>query len=274
MKRIYITILSVLLTGSDHLNAISQNIDKQEFKVQLSDPGKPGKLKVGLHRGSIKIDGYNGNEVVVTVIHNIDEDKEEDEKNRKSRDGLRRIPNTAAEFNITERDNFVRIQDVDNKESNFEIKVPNRFSLSLSAHHDGYVEVNDVIGEIEVQAHHDDIVLNRLGGSVTANTHHGEIKVTFQSVSSDTPMAFSTYHGDIDITFPANVNAFAKIKTTKGEIYTDFDMDMKPQSALVESGTSKGTKIQVGGWLTGNLGAGGAEYLFNTYRGDVIIRKK
>ena len=57
MKRIYITILSVLLTGSAHLNAISQNIDKQEFKVPLSDPGKPGKLKVGLHRGSIKIDG-------------------------------------------------------------------------------------------------------------------------------------------------------------------------------------------------------------------------
>lgn len=270
MKRIYITIISVIIASAASFGSVGQVPEKQEFKIPLSNPGQPGTLKVKLHRGSVNVTGYTGNEVVVSIIHVTDED----EKDRESRGGLKRIPNTASEFNITEGDNLVRIQDVDNKESNFEIKVPNDFSLSLNTHHDGYVEVNDVTGEIEVHAHHDDIILNNIGGSVSANTHHGEIKVTFQSVTPDTPMAFSTYHGDIDITFPSNVNGAAKIKTTKGEIYTDFDIEMKAQTAKVESSSSKGTKIQVGGWLMGNIGSGGPEYIFNTYRGDVILRKK
>ena len=270
MKSIYITIISIIIAGSVSFNTNAQKSDKQEFKIPLSNPGEPGRLKAGLHRGSIKVSGYDGNEVMVTVVHVMDED----EGHHKARSGLRRIPNTATEFNITETNNLVQIKDVDNKESDFEVKVPNNFSLSLKTHHDGYVEVNDVVGEIEVQAHHDDIIMNQVGGSVTANTHHGEIKVTFQTVTSDAPMAFSTYHGDIDITFPADVNASPKIKTTKGDIYTDFDMEMKPQSARVQSGTSKGTKIQVGGWLMGNIGSGGPEYMFNSYHGDVILRKK
>ena len=273
MKRIYILILSLLTAAiTVYTEVKAQNTDKQEFNIPLSSPGEPGKLQVSLHHGSIEIAGYSGNEVVVTVIHTADET--EDAEQRKSRDGLRRIPNNAVEFNITENNNLVRILDVDNKESDFEIKVPNNFSLSLKTHHDGYVEVNNVIGEIEVHAHHGDILMNSVGGSVAANTHHGEIKVTFQSIDSGTPMAFSTYHGDIDITFPASADASAKIKTTKGEIFTDFDMAMKPQSARIESGKAKGTKIQVGGWLQGDIGSGGPEYLFNSYHGDVIIRKK
>ena len=273
MKRTYIILSSLLIaiiTVSSGVKA--QNAGTQEFQIPLSSPGESGKLQVSLHHGSIRISGYSGNEVLVTVIHEADE--VEDVEQRKSRDGLRRIPNNAVEFNITENNNHVRIQDVDNKESDFEIKVPNNFSLSLKTHHDGYVEINNVTGEIEVHAHHGDILMNSVGGSVAANTHHGEIKVTFQSIDSGTPMAFSTYHGDIDITFPANADASAKIKTTKGEIFTDFDMDMKPQSARIESGKTKGTKIQVGGWLQGDIGSGGPEYLFNSYHGDVIIRKK
>ena len=65
-----------------------------------------------------------------------------------------------------------------------------------------------------------------------------------------------------------------KVKSTKGDIYTDFDMEMKAEQPETTAGENGGTRIKLGGWLYGDLGNGGPEFMFNTYHGDVIIRKK
>ena len=241
----------------------------QEFTVPLSDPGKPGTLVASMHRGSIRVEGYNGKEVKIKVV-SIEEDDYRD--NNKS--GLRRIPNTAAQFDIEERNNVVTISGIKSKRVDFMIMVPEAFSLNLKTHHDGFIGVKNVKGNIEADGHHEDIEMSGISGSVVADTHHGEITVAFDDVESGTPMAFSTYHGDIDITLPDNVNSSAKIKTTKGEVYTDFELDLKVEVTNVNSRSGEGTKIQVGGWLKGDLGSGGAEYMFSSYHGDVIIRKQ
>ncbi len=253
-----------------HFDGSAQSAGEQEYTLPLSNPGQPGKLYAKLHQGSIKVEGYSGKDVIVKVIPG---DVDDDDDNYSSRSSLRRIPNTATQFEIIEQSNEVRIQGVNNKHVNFEVKVPSQFSLQLNTHHDGYIEVSNVTGEIVADGHHEDVVLNNIGGSAIVDTHHGEIKVSFTSISPNTPMAFSTYHGDIDIEFPQSVNGSMKIKTTKGEIYTDFELDLKVESAVVKSGGS-GTKIEVGGWLKGDIGSGGPEYLFSTYHGDVILREK
>ncbi|MEQ9403351.1 MAG: DUF4097 family beta strand repeat-containing protein [Cyclobacteriaceae bacterium] len=267
MKTFKQYMLMMALTVFTVTASVSQN---QEYKVPLSNPGQPGKLIVKVHKGFIKVKGYTGKEVIVSVVPGDDDNNDEGP----SKQGLRRVANTAAPFEIVEEDNEVRIQGTGNSYINFEIKVPNKFSLQLNAHHEGYIEVSDVTGELEVDGHHEDIVLNNIGGSVVADTHHGNITATFTSVTPDVPMAFSTYHGDIEITFPSNTNGSVKVKTTKGDIYTDFEMDLKAEVAQVKTASSKGTKIEVGGWLKGNLGSGGSEFLFSTYHGDIIIRKK
>ena len=268
MKKLILTISTVAIMGITQ-GVMGQEGYSQDYPIELSDPGKSGKLLVMVQHGYIKVFGHDGDNVIVTAIAGDDGDSEGRDSNRS---GLKRIPNAAAQFEIVERNNEVTVQGVHNKHVNFEVKVPRDFSLYLRAHHDGYIEVNDVTGELELDAHHEGIVLNNVGGSIVANTHHGEILVSLTSIKSDVPMAFSTYHGDIDITFPGEVDASAKIKTTKGEIYTDFDIDLRVESAKVSSGSNSGTKIEVGGWLKGDLGAGGPEFLFSTYHGDVILR--
>ncbi|MDW3196579.1 MAG: hypothetical protein R8G66_29655 [Cytophagales bacterium] len=242
--------------------------EEQEFTVPLSDPGKPGTLVASMHRGSIRVEGYNGKEVKIKVVT-----AEEDEDRDTRRSGLRRIPNAAAQFDIEERNNVVTISGIKSKRVDFMIMVPEAFSLNLKTHHDGFIGVKNVKGNIEADGHHEDIEMSGISGSVVADTHHGEITVAFDDVERGTPMAFSTYHGDIDITLPDDVNSSAKIKTTKGEVYTDFDLDLKVEVTNVDSRRGEGTKIQVGGWLKGDLGSGGAEYMFSSYHGDVIIRK-
>ncbi len=267
IQKLYTLLIALLMLMQ--FEGTAQSSSKQEYTLPLSNPGQPGKLYAKLHRGAIKVEGYSGKDVIVTVLPGDDDD----EDGYSSRSSLRRIPNTATQFEIVEQNNEVRIQGVNNKHINFEVKVPTDFSLQLNTHHDGYIEVSDVNGEIVADGHHEDIVLRNIGGSAIVDTHHGEIKVSFTSVTKGTPMAFSTYHGDIDVSFPAGIDGSTKIKTTKGEIYTDFDIDLKVESAVVKSGGS-GTKIEVGGWLRGDIGSGGAEYLFSTYHGDVILREK
>ncbi|MEP1097000.1 MAG: hypothetical protein ABJG78_17915 [Cyclobacteriaceae bacterium] len=268
MKNYKIYLLILTLTVFVHNDVLAQSSGRQEYTVPLSNPGTPGKLYVKLHKGSIKVEGYSGKEVMVTVIPGDNDDNQSSSKS-----SLRRIPNTAAEFEIVERNNEIRIQGVNNKHVNFEVKVPTKFSLQLNTHHDGYIEVTNVTGEIVADGHHEDIVLKNIGGSAIADTHHGEIKISFNFLTPNAPMAFSTYHGDIEIEFPSTIDGSIKVKTTKGEIYTDFDLDLRVESSVVKSGGS-GTKIQVGGWLKGDLGSGGPEFLFSTYHGDVILREK
>ena len=245
--------------------------EAQEFTIPLSEPGEAGTLVANMHRGSIRIEGYSGKEVKIKVIS-----PEEDEvPNRdRSKSGLKRIPNTAAQFNVEEDDNVVTISGIQSRRVDFKVMVPTAFSLKLRTHHDGFISVKNVSGNIEADGHHEDIEMSGISGSVVADTHHGDITIGFNEVTENTPMAFSTYHGDIDVTFPGGVDSSTKIKTTKGEIYTDFDLDLKVELTNVESRSGKGTKIQVGGWLKGDLGSGGAEYMFSSYHGDVIIRKK
>ncbi len=258
--------LTVLFTAS-----WSQETTSQEFTIPLSNPNSPGTLKVHSNNGMITVEGYDGNEVLINMKKYYHNKKDQ---GMDSRNGLKRIPNNGSEVQMTEKDNVVRIEGQGNNRSDLSVKVPRNFSLSLHTHHNGDINVSNVSGEIELNGHHGGIRMENVAGSVIANTHHGEIIGDFTSVKQGKPMAFSTYHGDIDITFPSGTQALAKIKSERGDIFTDFEFQVKQQAPTTESASDgKGTKIFVSGWIYADLGGGGPEFMFNTHHGDVVIRK-
>lgn len=270
MKYIYITLITLSLgLNSNFVNA--QEEIKETINVPLSNPSNPGKLIVDLHRGGVEVTAYNGNEVVVTMMAKNSTEKEKNSSANTS--GLRRIPNSMLDVEISEDNNIVSVDGGNKTRVDFVIQVPRNTSLLLETHHDGKIKVVGVTGEIEANGHHGGIVLEEVGGSVVADTHHGEIKASFTSIDNSKPMAFTTYHGDVDITFPGSINCETKIKTTKGDVYTDFDMNMQPVKINNKVNSKGKTKIKIGDWMHGNIGSGGQEYMFSTYHGDVIIRK-
>ncbi|MCB0629408.1 MAG: DUF4097 family beta strand repeat-containing protein [Saprospiraceae bacterium] len=251
---------------------VAQNPYSRDFNMPLSKPNETGTLKVDLHMGGVTVEGYSGKEVLITMISQPDEDGEEDSD--RSKEGLKRIPNSSMDFEIAEENNVVYIKGSHKGRTDFKVKVPRQFSLDLSTHHDGEVKVTDVTGEIEVDAHHGGMELINVGGTVVADTHHGDITVSFSSIKSGVPMAFSTYHGDVDITFPGNTNATMKMKSDKGDIYTDFDLTAnRPETRLENTGDNP-KKIEISSWIYSNIGNGGPEFMFTTHHGDIILRKK
>ena len=65
MKIIAAFVLTTILSGQ--VMAKQATDQKQQLVVPLSEPGKPFKLTVGLQSGSIKVQGYEGKDVVVDI---------------------------------------------------------------------------------------------------------------------------------------------------------------------------------------------------------------
>lgn len=265
--KILTSILTLMLAIS---GAFAQGEMKEQFSIPLTSPGQPGVLEIETHDGTVTIVGYDGSEVQVTILSKGKDSNEA--HNKYNKDGLKRIPNQALDVSIVEEDNHVRVKGENNKRTDFVIKVPKKFTLDISTHHNGDISVQDISGEIEANGHHGGITLKNVGGSIIADTHHGEIDVTLNSIYKDKPMAFTTYHGDVDVTFPASLSGNVKVKTNKGDFFTDFDISLEKQKS--DTKTHEGRKeIKLSGWTYGKIGGGGPEMMFTTYHGDIVIRK-
>lgn len=252
---------------------------QQEIKVPLTNPSKEGKLKMNILKGSITIKGYSGKEVIIKGTLRKESKSEHSWRKKKkgNREGLKKISNNSLEFSATEYDNEVSIRSSMYRTTDFEIQVPNNFSLKISTTNKGEIYVENVNGSIDVSNTNGKITLKDVSGSVSADALNKDITVSFVKVTPGASMAFSSLNGDIDVTFPKTIKANVKIKVDRGEVYTDFDLKSQPSKPKVtkkEKNMSRYYEVEVEKWITGAINGGGAEILFKNYNGDVIIRSK
>lgn len=260
----------LFLLGLPLVVLASQVRAQEQIAVPLTNSGEPGSLHADVIRGSISVSGYGGEEVLISY------NGEGKESGRQvTKDGLRRISNNAAGFEVTEDDNKVEISGASPLQSlELQISVPRNFALYLSTVN-GTLMVENVNGEMDLSNVNGEVTLRNVGGSALVNTVNGDIKATFTQVSANKPMAFSNLNGDIDVTLPADAEVTAKMKSDWGEVYTDFDMNIQSSSGKkVRTSSNGGTyNISVNNWIMGNINGGGPEYLFKSLRGDIYIRK-
>jgi len=248
---------------------LSAQIEKGEsITIPLSNPGEDGQLKIGLLYGSIFVEAHQGKEVIVETTG------KEKSKPSKTKNGMRRIGDTSLEFSVEEYNNKVVIRSKKhNKRVDFKIRVPENFSLDLRATNNGNINVEGVNGEMEISNLNGAITLKNIGGSVIADALNKDIVVTFTKGYEKSPMAFTSLNGDLDITFPNSLTANVKAKTDNGEIFTDFEMKMTRDVRKDEKKSSSGVyKVTIDKWVTGTINGGGAELLFKTMNGDIMIR--
>lgn len=246
---------------------------KEQLSIPLSDPGKPGTLKVHLIRGSIRVTGYNGNQVVIDATT---KQADKSEKPRENVEGMKRISkNGAMDISATEENNVVNVSSkLFNSHMELNIKVPMKFSLNVGTINEGDVLVENVDGVLEITNVNGDIRLSNISGSAVANTVNGLLKANFKTVDTKSPMAFSTLNGNVDVTLPPTAKFDVKIKSDQGEIYSDFDVD-------VEKGVQQATKtakdgmykVSIEDWVKGKVNGGGSEIMMKNMNGNIFLRK-
>lgn len=262
-----------LLAAAISLPAKAQEGNKETIAIPLSSPGEKGKLEVGLVNGSINLAAYDGKDVIIEAVSGGGKN---DDRGVVTPTGMKRISSNPMELEATEKGNTVKVSTNSWAVTmTLNIKVPKNFDLKLSTVNDGDIDVKGVTGAHEISNVNGEITMTQVGGSTVLNTVNGDIKVTLESVNPEAQMAFTTLNGDVDVTFPAAVKATAKMRSDRGDIFSDFDMVIEKSAPKVDKSSSNGVyKVSIEDWVFGKINGGGKEYLFKTMQGDVYIRKK
>jgi DUF4097 and DUF4098 domain-containing protein YvlB len=262
---------------SEHVpRTASQPNFTQDLVVPLSEPGKPVTLETHLLSGTIKVIGYDGKDVVIQI--RVDSTKENEDRDDDAQ-GMKRIGTTGGlDIRAEEHDNVVRINSgsLQNKQIWVTIKVPhNTAKVDVGSVNGGDVEVSDVSGKIEISNVNGAIRATGISGSVVANTVNGDVIVRFKSVDASASMAFSSLSGKIDVTLPADTKANLKLKSGKGDIFSDFDVDVdKSQPKLETRNEDHYHEIKIDEWVHGKINGGGQEIMMQSTFGSIYIRNK
>jgi hypothetical protein len=258
------------------LPALAQDVDKdskEQLKVALSLPNKPGSLEVSLVNGFIHVTGYSGKEVVIDAVARPGKPSRRSEASAPS--GMRRLSaGTGLSLTAEEHNNRIELStDSHMRPVDLTIKVPQNFSLQLGTVNNGDIIVENVSGVLEVSNVNGPITLNQVSGSAVASTVNGNLTATFKSVTNDAPMAFSTLNGKVDVTFPSNVRAALKMKSDRGNVYSDFEVAVDKTPKVTRTAQNGLYRVSTDDWTYGKVNGGGAEVMMKTMNGDVLLRK-
>src|SRR6266403_930480 len=239
--------------------------------VTLSDPSRPARVKVGMVNGGIIVKAYEGKDVVV-------EAHARNRENSRNEGGPKRLAISTTGLSVEEENNEVNV----NTESymraiDVTVSVPVHTSLKLRAVNDGDIVVTGVDGELDVDDINGAVTLNNVSGSVVAHALNGHVYATLTRVEQKKAMAFSALNGDIDVTFPADLKANVSIRSGRGDVFSDFDVQLKAGAAqpVVEDSREKGGKyrVKIDKTVHGTINGGGPEIQFTNFQGQIYIRK-
>jgi len=245
-------------TGADHVS------------VNLSDPSRPALVKASLVSGGITVKAYDGKEIVVDA-------RARNRESSHSDSNMKRVIVSSTGLSVEEENNEVRIStDSYMRPIDLTISVPVHSSLKLSAVNSGDIVVTGVDGELDVNDVNGSVTLNNVSGSTIAHALNGRVLVTFNRINQK-PMAFSSLNGDIDVTFPADLKANLSLKSDRGEIFSDFDVQVQasaPQQTVEDSRKDGGKyKVKIDKTVHGTINGGGPEMQFTNFNGSIYIRK-
>jgi len=274
MKRIYLvglmTVTLILAIGS------SLRAQDSPITVSFSDSSKPGTVKVNLMSGNLTVRTHSGKDVIIQTKTKTSSDRRE---RRPSPDsvGLKRLDAVATGLSIEEEGNVMSIGSSRMSSSvSLDIQVPVRTNLKLGIVNGDDITVQGVDGDIEVNNNNGDVTLTDVSGSVLANSLNGKVLVTMKRLTAQKPMAFTSLNGNVDVTLPADTKANLKLRAANGDVWTDFDVQIKPNPApVVEDNRKSGGRyrINVDKSVLGAINGGGPDFAMSTMNGNVYIRK-
>ena len=285
-----------------------------QLTVPFSDPSRPGTVKVSVLSGSISVKVGTGRDVIVTTGgRDADDDRERERERERARErsrsgsaaddpaaGLRRLTQPAG-VTVEEESNTISISAPPMVgHVSLAIQVPAATSLVLRAVNGGGVEVDGVNGAIEVNNVNGSIRLTNVGGAVIAHATNGRVTASLRQLPADKPMAFTSFNGDVDVTLPGTTKANLKMRSDRGDVYTDFDVQTAAAPRTQGTQPSAGAqsqqdnrrddnrnrnrnsnssddrakyRIEMDRSIYGTVNGGGPDFELRTFNGDIYLRK-
>jgi hypothetical protein len=115
-----------------------------------------------------------------------------------------------------------------------------------------------------------------VAGSVLAVTTNGRVRATLTRVAAQKDMTFTSLNGDVDVTLPPSTKANLRLRSDHGDVYSDFDVQLRPASQpAIQENTQGGGRYRVVRTrsVVGTIKGGGPEFELRTFNSNVYVRK-
>jgi len=138
----------------------------------------------------------------------------------------------------------------------YEIMVPKSIDMNIATTN-GKIYCEQIKGRLRLHSTNGKITGREIEGLVRCKSTNGSIDLEFLSVQPDEEINISTTNGSIRLHMPENFGANIDLKTTNGNIDSDYPLTM-------EKSWSKQHQI-------GKIGAGGATLVCHTTNGSIHL---
>lgn len=155
----------------------------------------------------------------------------------------------------------------------FVVKVPSSVHVVVSTINDGNISINNVSGAVTADNINGSIQLNKLVREARASTINGDVDVEY--VTNPTKdCRFYSLNGDINAWFQRGLAANMSFESFNGSFYTNIEKLENMPASLEKKDSEKGTKYKINGNRF-KIGSGGPTFLdFETFNGNVYLKEK
>ncbi len=209
-----------------------------------------GSVRVITISGTIRVQGYDGAEVVV-----------EGSKRGRDRDNVEIMDrSTQDHVNVGVRYPEGR---GGNASVDFVVRVPRgvRFNFSDISTVSGDVYLSDVVGNIRARSVSGSVEVTNVTGIVSADSVSGNVNVYLKKVEGEGDMRFNSVSGNVTVRAPANLSGYVDMKSTIGALTTEFPIEIQEH------------RYAPGRSARGRLGTGTCSILISSVSGRVSLLK-
>ena len=241
----------------------------QVINIPLSRPGEPMYLEIGLQSARIEVIGEDREDVMfeVTVSNG--------QRKIITPSGTRSLKGGGYSLEVEEEDNEIYL-DMDWRANKVIVlaRIPRHADVELQTINDGEIIVSNLIGNLELYNTNGPITAKNISGSVIAESVNDTIDISFTSLDDENASSMESINGDLFLGLPANVGARAYLDTARGEIYSDFEVEVEPSERIVEREDNEdGVSIRIESVIIVKINGGGPVVRMNSLNGDINIRK-
>jgi hypothetical protein len=241
----------------------------QIINVPISNPGQPVPLDISIMSARIEVIGEEREDAQFEVI------VEQGSRKIITPSGTRDLKTGAYSLEFDEKDNHISVDtDWRADKVNVVVRIPRRADLEISTTNDGEIIVSNITGTLQLENTNGPITATNISGSVIAESVNRSIDVSFASIDKNSAMSFETINGDLTLGLPADAAVQLHIDSARGEILSDFEVDVLPSKPVVERRDDRGgVEVRVESVIIGNINGGGPVIKLKTLHGDINVRK-
>ena len=241
----------------------------ETINIPLSRPGEPMSLSIDILSARIEVIGEERKDVELKVTLTAGRRK------IVTPSGAKMLAGGGAGLEISERDNRVNVEsELPTSAITIVARVPRRAKLDLSTVNESEIVVRDIVGDLQIENVNGPITATGITGSVIAESINNPITVGLSGVPSGAATSLSSLNGDITLTLPAATRAEFHLDTARGEITSDFELDIKPSKPLIERKEGRGgVSVRMEDVIVATVNGGGPVIRVKTLNGSIKIAK-